>query len=209
MNRIALTTLCLITSLAIGCGDEGSDDGVGGAGGAPDPYADVTFEGGATRDALDALLEDQAQSDNDRASWMTLPSDGTELSLSTPGKFSWRVGPPAPEGKKLGPQLIAGMNVEALPELRELLGPRLMTRQASTKLSGAGYLLLIADAEGFDIHRVFTTALEHTPSAQDWAKIADHEPPFEACVVSGTFEDDVIVDGPWDGPWIAFTIKPD
>lgn len=213
MTRTALTIFCSLACLAIGCGEDPVDGGGGAGGAAPDPYEDVTFEGDATRAALVALLEDQAQSDNERAAWMTLPADGTELPLSTPSKFSWRVGPPMPEGKRLGPQLLLGAQVQELPRARDLLHPlpsgtRLTPRQASTKLNGAGYLLLIADAEGFDIHRVFTTSLEHTPTAEDWAKISAHDPPFEACVVSGTFEDDVIVDGPWDGPWIAFTIKP-
>lgn len=205
MRLPVLLTISILVSSASGCGQD-PDDGAGGADNTPDPYADVTFEGGTTREALEALLEDQAVSDTERAAWMTLPADGTELPGDTPAKFGWRVGPPSPEQRRLDPTWLLGTRAEELPDLRAQLGPRWKARKASSKLNGPGYLFLIADAQGVDIHRAFTTALEHTPSLEAWTQVATHEPPFEACVVSGTFEDDVLVDGPWDGPWIAFTI---
>jgi hypothetical protein len=93
MRRLVLG--CLIggaafaASLGISCGDSGG----GGEGGGLPQYADVIFEGGATDEALDALIQATVVSDPASAANFTSPTDGMDISSSAAPTFSWKIGP--------------------------------------------------------------------------------------------------------------------
>lgn len=220
--------LALSGAALTACSD-GASDGAGGAGGAAvDPYADVVFEGGATRAGLTALLAVEPGQNLDLAAYMTAPADGEAQSASAPPTFRWRVGPmtalqdrgaPDPafddragrawSGGQLGLPL-RGFAPSPARELAALLGPPRVAHATEAPMSGGGYLFLILDGRGTELYRAFTTGLEHTPSLERWSALAGEEGPFEACVIDATFADDAIAPngGPWDGPWIAFLINP-
>ena len=196
--------LALSAPLASGCGDDG-----GGAGGAGST-ADVVFEADATDEALDAMLAAADVDDPTQAARLVQPAAGATLDAATPAAFSWTVGLEARVAPPRAPGLQGLPSPSAWAELAALLGPVREAHAHGTPVNGRGYLLVVVDAEGATVHRVFSLAFEHTPSAEAWAQLAAAPQPLRASVRSAIFENDRVASdgGPWQGPAIELTIAP-
>ena len=189
------------------------ETGQGGQGTGGDPYADVTFEAGATDEALDALLAATATTDNYLdAAFILTPQDGTTLELESPLKFTWQVGPPQTGAREIVPlDIRLGRTVRHVPsflsELEAILGPEREAHAHGDPVNGPAFLLRVRDARGVDVHRAFTTAFEHTPSRDVWTTLSNAEQPLAACIVSAVFEENRVAPdgGPYEGPWIALS----
>lgn len=213
LERLLLTLSFLTLAVGAFPACKGDETGQGGQGTGGDPYADVAFEAGATDEALDALLAATAATDDyDHAAFILTPQDGATLELGSPLKFTWQVGPPATGARDIVPLDVrlgrATRHVpSALSELESILGPEREAHAHGDPVNGNAFLLRIQDARGVEVHRAFTTALEHTPSQDVWTALSTAEQPLAACVVSAVFEENRIAPdgGPWAGPWIALT----
>jgi len=187
-----------------GCGDDTS--GTGGAA----STADVIFEAEATDEALEAMLAATDLDDPTQAASLVAPSAGATLDAATPAKFSWTVGASASliPARGRGRDGVDGATTWA--EFAALFGPIRSAHAHGTPVNGRAYFLVVEDAEGEPVHRVFTLAFDHTPSASAWDKLAAAPQPLRASVRSAIFENDRIATdgGPWSGPASEFTVAP-
>ena len=200
----ACLALALATPLTAGCGDD-----TGGTGGAAST-ADVIFEAEATDEALEALLAASDVDDPTQAARLVAPSAGATLDASTPVTFSWTVGASASlvPARRRGHQ--GSDRAETWAELAALFGPVRVAHAHGTPVNGRGYFLVVEDADGNPVHRVFTLAFDHTPSASAWDALAAAPQPLRASVRSAIFENDRIATdgGPWSGQATEFTVAP-
>jgi hypothetical protein len=201
--------LSLVASL-LACSHDHDDTGAGAA------AADVLFEAEATDEALEALLAATPIDDPSQAAQLTAPEASAALNSETPARFSWTVGPTA----SLAPSHMDGLDLDDAtaqrggPELRwwseltALVGPVREAHAHGTPVNGRGYLLVVENAEGEAVHRVFTLALEHTPSSDAWQQLASQPQPLRASVLNAIFENNRIASegGPWQGPALELTI---
>jgi hypothetical protein len=94
VSRRAILRLAFCTTAGWAATFAGCTDDAGTGGGAPE-HTDVVFEGGATPEALDALLAKTPAHDPTKTAVFDWPSDGELLSADTPSSFCWHIGEPA------------------------------------------------------------------------------------------------------------------
>ena len=211
--------LAALSSFALAaCSDDGSS-GSGGSGASG--TADVIYEAEATDEALEALLAAAPVDNADEAAYLMSPIEGDVLAKSSAPTFAWRVGPeatgalfaPAPErfGFTQSPALpLPGW---ARPSVASSLFGALAAAQPAyahgTPVNGRGYLLVIEDANGAAVHRVFTLNLEHTPTQAAWDALASKPRPLSVSVLNAIFETNKVVPdgGPFQGPAVSFSVE--
>jgi hypothetical protein len=194
-----------------GCSDDSHDgethvEGLG----------DVVYEGGATDEALEALLAQERQQDPTKAAVFDWPSNGEVLGAATPSPFCWHVGaatgavtPPAdrffgvPSGApdRREPSTIERVLFPGIPE----------AHAHGTPISGPAYLIEFTGPDGAMLLRGFTTATNFLPSADAWADLKAAAVPITASVTWAEFETNRIAPGggPWAGTAITVEIKPE
>ncbi|WP_437670923.1 hypothetical protein [Sorangium sp. So ce131] len=182
---------------------------------------DVVFEGGATDEALVALLAVAPKTEPSQATVFdapeggaTLPGDAApELTFHVAGAAqgsapriapALRLAAAAPAGRELG----AG--ARAWAELAALLGPARAAEAHGTPVNGRAYFLVFSTAEREGLLRVFTTELSYTPDAAAWDKLRSAGGPITANVVNAVFESNRVAPGggPFEGEPVTFTITP-
>ena len=212
--------------LGVACDDGAGGTGTGGGAGGSS-HDDVIFEGGATDEALAALLAGEVTDDAAQAAYLTTPVEGASVPTSSPLTFAWRVGPP-PSGAlrtvpgrrfgngsprpDVGPSRFSVLEPPSSPggDLMAWLAPARVAYAHGAPVNGRGYLLVIQDAEGRVLRRVFTLDLTHTPAVADWSTLTQTPGILRASVLGAVFEDNRVATdgGPWQGPETAFSFAP-
>lgn len=191
-----------------------------------DAYADVVFEAKTNEDALATLLEAPTVEDPMQAAYLTAPAAGATSTASEPLAFKWRVGPPAASaprhpamtptpprsdgdrGRSDGNPLVrVGASLRALAHELAPLG----TAYAhGVPVNGRGYFLVVTDAQGTPVYRVFSLGFETLVGAAKRGELAAAPQPLRASVTNAVFENDALAPGggPWKGPEITFTVTP-
>jgi hypothetical protein len=213
------------TSLGVSCGDSGGAGGAGGDEGNP-AYADVVFEGGATDEALDALVAATVVSDPASAANFTAPANMAVLPAATVPTFSWKIGavamstPPAdgPRFAKSGAAMSPATGWLTMPPsaidalasrgLAKLLDGVPAAYAHGTPTSGPAFFVLFTTASNDKLLRVFTSSTTYTPSADAFAKLTGAGTTIHAVITNAEFDQNRIAQdgGPWKGSEITFTV---
>ena len=194
-RALALTVGLAVASCAGGEPSSTSSTG-GSTGSGADDLSDVIYEGGATDEALIALLAQTPKSDPAQAVGLVAPTEGETLGAATPFAFSWAVG---------------SASRRAPGALERAIGFLFRVREAhahGTPISGRAYFLVCSTASNEKLLRVFTTALTYTPSADAWAKLVAAGAPIRVDIVIAIFESNRVADGggPYGGTPRTFQI---
>jgi len=147
-----------------------------------DPRTDVALEADATREALDAMLAEEAENWDWSAGVVQTPSAGAELPSDQPFKFTWTTE-------------LAHEDADAASE---------------PVLAGVAFLLQFSTPMHGTMARVFTTLSEYTPSDEYWSAFASSGEEITLHVNSADFSANQIVKngGPFSGIGAKFTIAP-
>ncbi|WP_437606012.1 hypothetical protein WMF20_33855 [Sorangium sp. So ce834] len=181
--------------------------------------ADVIFEGGATDEALDALLAVDPKDEPSQGTVFDAPEDGTsvpgdaapELTFHVAGAARWTAPGAAPAlgfaGARPGAPA-AGASPWA--ELGALLGPVRAAQAHGMPINGRAYFLVFSTSGREGLLRVFTTKLSYTPDAAAWDKLRAAGGPITVSVLNAVFENNRIVQGggPFAGEPVTFSVAP-
>ena len=209
----ALFTVSALTFVAggwvVGCGDDsaGGNGGSGGSGGQAS-LAGVVYEGGATDEALEALVATPAKTNAAEAVAFTAPAEGAVVPVDPVPTFKWAIGggdarlPPADLLRLPG-----GHTETHEPGWIERLIHAREAHAHGVPISGRAYFVTFSDAAGTPVLRVFTQKLEYTPAADALEKLAVAGA-VKADVVNAIFEENRIVadGGPFTGTPRSFSV---
>lgn len=191
-----------------------------------DELADVVFEAKTNDEALAAMLAAPPVDDPTQAAYLEAPADGATLQASDALTFRWRVGKAAASRTFTTPDQATMARLEhpagpsLLPRSRAANGPWWSLLRAvapigvahahGTPVNGRAYFLVVTDANGAPLYRVFSLGFENVTSAAKRAELAAAAQPLRASVLDAVLENDAIAPGggPWQGPAIAFTVTP-
>ncbi|WP_437314132.1 hypothetical protein [Sorangium sp. So ce385] len=176
--------------------------------------ADVIFEGGATDEALEALLAADPKDEPSQGTVFDAPEDGATVPGDAAPALTFHVGGAARwTAPGAAPALgFAGARPAASPwaELGALLGPVRAARAHGMPINGRAYFLVFSTAEREGLLRVFTTKLSYTPDAAAWDKLRAAGGPITVSVLNAVFENNRIVQGggPFTGEPVTFSVEP-
>ncbi|WP_437332609.1 hypothetical protein [Sorangium sp. So ce394] len=186
--------------------------------------ADVIFEGGATDEALVALLAADPKDEPSQGTVFDAPEDGAAVSgdaapaltFHVAGAARWTAPGAAPAlgfaGARPGVPAAGAPAAGASPwaELGALLGPVRAARAHGTPINGRAYFLVFSTAEREGLLRVFTMKLSYTPDAAAWDKLRAAGGPITVSVLNAVFENNRIVQGggPFTGEPVTFSVAP-
>ncbi|WP_437478536.1 hypothetical protein WME75_30480 [Sorangium sp. So ce1014] len=218
----ALAALVSAGMYAGACGhDHDHGDTSSGTSSGPD-VDDVIYEGGATDEALLALLAAAPKDEPSQGTVFDAPAEGAtlagdaapELTFRVAGAAQWRAPGAAPALRFAGAAPGAGDSGAAgaslWAEVGALLGPVRAARAHGTPINGRAYFLVFSTAEREGLLRVFTTKLSYTPDAAAWEKLRAAGAPITASVINAVFENNRIVQGggPFPGEPVSFSVAP-
>lgn len=212
--RLGSAVLCLLLGAALApiasCADDTSSGGAGGG----DPLGDVQYQGGATDEALEALLAATPKDEPARAPVFDFPLDGAELPSGDVPIFKWHAGataranppPRLPAFEPLAPTRRASP-VDALLGLA--LAWETPALAHGTPITGPAFLLTM-ESDGTRIARLFTTGTEYLPNADTWAKLKAAKQPLKLTLLGAEFETNRVAQdgGPWQGTPVTVTVGP-
>lgn len=164
---------------------------------------DVVYEGGASDEALDAMLALPSKPSSGPLVFVT-PSANAQLPAATPPAFAWsdttgpRAGLVGPTERTFGAWRARG-----------LLGGGPAEAHGAA-LNGKAYLLTFSSSANPQALRVFTTLTTYTPTPTAWQKLSAEKGTITAKLQTATFDNNAVVTGggPFDGGSIAFTVTP-
>lgn len=212
--------------------------GGGEASNGSDAPGDVIYEGGATDEALVALLAKAPKTDASQAAILDTPADGAVLPGDAAPEFTFHVGGTAqrtapwsgpeielaalaaPAGRPSSEVSLGWATAPAgrpaseaslgWAELAALLGPVRAARAHGTPVNGRAYFIVFSTAEREGLVRVFTTKLSYTPDAEAWGKLRAAGAPITVSVLNAIFESNRVSrdGGPFAGEPVTFTIAP-
>lgn len=174
----------------------------------------IVYIGGATDEALDALLAGSAKSDSGKAVTFEAPTKDEVIPGDEPFTFIWsEAGASARlDPSHLDPIHFGPLERERSP-LERALGVALQgTRSAHAHgdpISGVAYYLVFSSSSDDEIVRVFTTNTDYTPGQDEWGKLRGAEGKISLRLTWADFETNRVVEGggPWATPAISFTIQ--
>jgi len=176
----------------------------------PDPenIDDVIRSAAATDEALVALLAATPKNDPTQAAVLDHPVPGGVLPGSPAAEFAWHVTQstgaraPAPAGER-------GSGREpAWAAALERLGFVGVAHAHGAPMNGRGYLLVVSNAAGAPLLRVFTDKLAYTPGDAVWGSMVKAGT-LRAVVINAVFENNRIAEGggPFQGVPSDFTVE--
>jgi hypothetical protein len=206
--RVPCPTRAVGAALVAGsllCAACGSEDVPGAIDTVRPEHRDVVFQGGATDDALAALLATEPTAAKDEYPYFATPPDGTKL--AEPVRFSWKLSEPDAH-RAPAPGATASPWRTALGPLLELVGPIRSAHAATPKLHGRAFLAVFSTDSDDALLRVFTTELDYMPDDQAWARLTSTPETITGWLLTGEFADDALVEGggPFSGGWIQLTV---
>jgi hypothetical protein len=167
----------------------------------PEEIADVVYEGGATDEALEALLEGTVKDDPAEAAVFTWPADGEKLLKSNPVSFCVRIGPAEGAGASVAP---TDVRLGAASDTPRWLGvlpatvafPVFALPQTAlahgTPINGRAYLFVFSTVDDPALLRVFTTSPDYIPDDAALAKLHAVTDKIEVEVTNAIFEENRI-----------------
>jgi hypothetical protein len=211
---VLLALVAALAPAAICVGACGGGDDTNPLPTSPLDVSDVLYEGGASDEALIALLSAQPQSVPEQAAVFTSPADGATVPADPAPKFAWRIG--AATGMSPRPAPCGALALRAPASrcggswLRAALSVVPSAHAHGTPVNGRAYLVLFSDAKGAPLLRVFTTRLDYTPDAAAWSKLRAVGGPVTVSALNGLFENDRLAPGaaPFEGVPSTFAIAP-
>jgi hypothetical protein len=181
----------------------------GAGGGGSDDLTDVIYEGGATDEALEALLAQTTEDDAAEGTRFLAPAEDAALDAATPASFEWAVGTtaqsaPSPTRPPASPAREEGLLERAVGVL---LGVK-TAHAHGTPVNGRAYFLVLGTASSPKLVRVFTTNLSYTPAAAVWQRLVDAGEPITGSITNAIFEDNRVAQGggPFAGTELDFTV---
>lgn len=167
-------------SLGFGCGDDSTD----GAGGGNSAIADVVYQGGATDEALEALLAVTPTASATQGANFTSPTNQSSVTANPPPTFTWAVGGGTGMREQNAPDRflddLRGRQPEKIDRrlsqaAGSLLGDFLSHERSAhahgTPTSGAAYLLVFSTTTNDKVLRIFTTQTSYTPATAEIDKL--------------------------------------
>lgn len=163
---------------------------------------DVVYEGGASDEALDAMLALPSQPSPGPLVFVK-PSANAQLPAATPPAFAW-TDATAPRAGVVAPRARSGAW-----RARGLLGGG-PAHAHGAALNGKAYLLTFSSSANPKALRVFTTLTTYTPTPTAWQKLSAEKGAITAKLQAATFDNNTVVTGggPFDGGSITFTVTP-
>ena len=147
-----------------------------------DDLSGVIYEGGATDEALEALLASgSAPYDATNGTRFLEPAAGTAIDPATPMTFDWAVG--AEMGASLGERILG-----------TLLGEHDAFAHGAP-VSGRAYFVVFSSSSSPKLVRVFTTLLSYTPTDDVWARVASAGGPVTVKIVNAIFDENRLSEG--------------
>ncbi|WP_437943174.1 hypothetical protein WMF27_28830 [Sorangium sp. So ce281] len=223
-RALLVPALAALASAAMYTGACGHSYDHTSGGTASDPsLSDVIFEGGATDEALEALLAVEPKDEPSQGTVFDAPEDGAMLPGDAAPTLTFhvagaaqRTAPRAAPTLRLaaaaapGARELAAPGASIVAELGALLGPARAAWAHGTPINGRAYFLVFTTAERELLLRVFTTKLSYTPDAAAWDKLRAAGGPITVSVISALFENNRIVQGggPFTGAPVTFTLLP-
>jgi hypothetical protein len=185
---------------------------------APDAFADVVFQSGATKGALTALSGAKAINDPTQAATFTWASTtGTNsFTANPPPVFCWTTGPAGARLENRSNHLDPFFPRSRSPEEHssksalELLAPLIggERAEASTGLTGRAYFVVFTTAKNPKLLRIFTTGHDYVPDDAAMAKLLSANDVIHGTVTAAEFMNDQLSLGPFIGIGVDFTITP-
>ncbi|AUX45632.1 hypothetical protein SOCE26_071270 [Sorangium cellulosum] len=183
---------------------------------------DVVYEGGATDEALVALLAVAPKTEPSQGTVFDAPEDGATIPGDAAPELTFHVaGSAQGAAPRIAPALRlaaasapaareVGAGAGAWAELAALFGPARAAQAHGTPVNGRAYFLVFSTAEREGLLRVFTTELSYTPDAAAWEKLRSAGAPITVEVVNALFESNRVAQGggPFVGEPVTFTIAP-
>jgi hypothetical protein len=187
----SLIGLALSSALLLGCHESET----------PAEIADVLYEGGATDEALEALLEGVVKDDPAEAAIFTWPADGEKLLKSNPVSFCVRIGPAEGAGASVAPGDVrlgavsepprwlgllpaaAGATFFALPQTALAHG---------TPISGRAYFFVFSTMDDTAVLRVFSMSPDYLPDAEALMRLHAVTDKIKVEVTNAIFEENRI-----------------
>lgn len=167
----------------------------------PEEIADVVYEGGATDEALEALLAGTVRDDPAEAAIFTWPADGEKLLKSNPVSFCVRIGPAEGAGASVAP---TDVRLGAASDTPRWLGvlpaavalPVFALPQTAlahgTPINGRAYLFVFSTADDPALLRVFTTSPDYIPDDAAVARLHAVSDKIKVEVTNAIFEENRI-----------------
>lgn len=214
--RASLRFTALLTAGAVafvgagwlgGCGDDtGSGAGTGEGGGVS--LEGVVYEGGATDEALEALVATPAKNVATEVAAFSFPTEGATVPAEPAPTFKWAVG--GSSSRLLPSELLRAPDGVAPTHEPGWVERLIHAREAhahGVPISGRAYFLTFSDAAGKPVLRVFTTQLEYTPTAAALATLGTAGS-IKAEIVNAIFEENRITTdgGPFTGAPRSFSV---
>jgi hypothetical protein len=203
--NLVLGVAC-IGLVTLGC----SDDEEHGHGEENPDLEDVVYAGDRVTDEALVYLLDRTPEDRE-AHRLVIDSPEADATLSKeePTTIAYR---PAVSGR-LERQRRSDLEYATAPTWRQrawhdlvgLIGPIKEAHAHGTPFNGLAYFLTITDADGASALRIFTHEISYTPTAEEWASLADVPQPLELSIISAIFEENEIVSG--SGPWVGGSVE--
>jgi hypothetical protein len=185
------------------CGEEGSN-GAGSSQQAPD-IEGVIYGGGASDEALSAMLILETKADGAQGVVVDAPAAGATLPKDVPPTISWHVGGASVRREVLQEKRSASV----VDRLGGWFGPREASAHGAP-VNGRAYLLVFSTPSNPEVVRVFTTELEYTFDAASWTKIALENAPVTLAITNAIFEENRVAQdgGPFVGEPVTFSVGP-
>lgn len=206
MRRISLAATSTVAMLALGVGASAASSSC-----SSHDIDDVVFEGGASTDALETLLDAKVVDSPPDAAEFTWPTNGDIVELSPPPTFCWRQG--AIEARldlpnPLRVERSMGRTAKRAPSWFDRWFGVNTAFADGDPLSGRGFLLVFSSAAQPEFLRVFTTLADYTPDAPHMALLTSQKGTIQAVVTTAIFADNVVTKtgGPFKGIPVTFTM---
>jgi hypothetical protein len=167
----------------------------------PDEIADVVYEGGATDEALEALLAGTVRDDPAEAAIFTWPADGEKLLKSIPVSFCVRIGPAEGAGASVPPTDVRLGSASDTPRWLGVLPaavalPLFALPQTAlahgTPINGRAYFFVFSTADDPALLRVFTTSPDYIPDDAAVARLHAVSDKIKVEVTNAIFEENRI-----------------
>ncbi len=181
-----------------------------------EPSADgVVYLGGATDEALDALIAATPKSDPSKAVAFEEPLKDEAIPGDTPFTFTWTEASASAslDRRWRSPGDFSPRDVAAPPALDRALGVLLsgtpVAHAHGDPISGPAYYVVFSSSTDPEIVRVFTTNTDYTPEESQWGKLRGATGAITARITWADFESNRVIEGggPFEGTPVTFTIK--
>ncbi len=167
----------------------------------------VVYQGGATDEALDALISADTKQDESKAAKFEAPTVDEVIAGDSPFTFEWlETGASAsvdplrfmPKEREHGVfERALGVVLQGTP----------VAHAHGDPISGPAYYLVFTNEAQDELVRVFTTNTDYRPGDDEWARLKGAEGTVSARLTWAQCETTRVTEGPWEGKALTFSIQ--